>query len=386
MVQAGMKIVSVMTTSSAGGAEFAAVEMLDALAERGHEVVMLSNQAGIGRDTRVSVAPLEIGPKLSTRSVATLVAHWPQYLGRLRRELERQYPYDVLLVHYKKEQLMVPWLARRLRAQVVWAEWGPVPFPLRRGLPRRAYLRAADGASVIMAVSAGTRASVSEVGVDPEKIVVVPNVVDVEAIRYTEAGRASVRARLGIPPDAFVVGCISRFHPKKRNDVVVEAVSMLEDKGVHLILAGGGETETQLREQARPLGDRVHFVPTPTDDVADVMSAFDVSVFCPSPTEGAPRATILGMLAERACLATGPEGVADLIRPEFGAITDPMNDPRSLSALLARYRSDPSLGERQGKAARAWAEGVFARPVVAELIEELIAQRGGRARQLVASQ
>jgi hypothetical protein len=32
-----MKIVSLMTTSAPGGAEFAAVELLDALARRGHE-------------------------------------------------------------------------------------------------------------------------------------------------------------------------------------------------------------------------------------------------------------------------------------------------------------------------------------------------------------
>ncbi len=63
-----MKIVSVMTTSSAGGAEFAAVEMLDALAARGHDVVLLSDLPGIERDTAVRVEPLQIGPKLSVRS------------------------------------------------------------------------------------------------------------------------------------------------------------------------------------------------------------------------------------------------------------------------------------------------------------------------------
>ena len=52
-----------------------------------------------------------------------------------------------------------------------------------------------------------------------------------------------------------------------------------------------------------------------------MLSAFDVSVFCPSPTEGAPRAVILGMLASRPCLSTGAEGVADMIMPEFGGIT-----------------------------------------------------------------
>ena len=64
-------------------------------------------------------------------------------------------------------------------------------------------------------------------------------------------GREAVRTRLGIPSDAFVVGCISRFHPKKRNDVVVDATVALDDPDVHLILAGDGETEAELRERAR---------------------------------------------------------------------------------------------------------------------------------------
>lgn len=369
-----MKIVSVMTTSAAGGAEFAAVEMLDALAERGHQVVMLSDRADIGRHTRVRVDPLQIGPKLSTRSWKRLVVNWIPYAMRLRSELERHLPFDVLLVHYKKEQLMAACLPARVRALLVWAEWGPVPFPMRRGLPRWAYLAAARRARLIMAVSAGTKASLQSVGVPAEKVVVVPNVFDVEAIRYSPAGRERVRERLGIPSEAFVVGCLSRFHPKKRNDVVVDALNRLEDPAAHLILAGGGETEAELRARARPLGDRVHFVPTPTDDVADVLSAFDVSVFCPSPTEGAPRATILGMLTQRPCLATGPEGVADLIGPEVGAIVQPSDDSAALAALLRGYKEDRALRERQGQAARAWAERRFARPVVAALIEELLAR------------
>jgi glycosyltransferase involved in cell wall biosynthesis len=372
-----LKIVSAMTTTSAGGAEFAAVEMLDALAARGHDVVMLSDLPGIGRDTAVRVEPIRIGPKLSLRSWRALLAAWPQYVWRLREALDRQMPYDVLMVHYKKEQLMVPWLPRRLRPRVVWAEWGPVPYQLRHGLPRQAYLHASRGAGVVMAVSAGTKGSVEAVGVTPSKVVVVPNVVDVESIRFSEEGRSAVRDRLGIAPDAFVVGCISRFHPKKRNDVVVDAVLRLDDPRVHLIMAGAGETEPELRAQAQPLGDRVHFVPTPTSDVADVMSAFDVSVFCPSPTEGAPRATILGMLVERPCLSTGPEGVADLIRPEFGSISHPENDPDALAALLRAYLADPALGRRQGQAARAWAERQFARPVVAAQIEQLLSPLGG---------
>jgi len=56
-----LKIVTVMTGAAPGGAEFAAVELLDALIGRGHEAVMLSDSPEIGRETRVEVHPLELG-------------------------------------------------------------------------------------------------------------------------------------------------------------------------------------------------------------------------------------------------------------------------------------------------------------------------------------
>jgi glycosyltransferase involved in cell wall biosynthesis len=371
-----------MTTSSAGGAEFAAVEMLEALRQRGHDTVMLTDMTSMARDTGVRVAQVALGPKLSTRTWPGLALRWPLLRRRFQAALRAEAPYDVLIVHYKKEQLLAAGLPAPLAATLVWAEWGPVPFPMRRGFPRRAYLRAGERAAVVMAISEGTRRSVAEVGVPPGKIVVVPNVMRAEEIRYTEAGRASVRAALGIPADAFVVGCISRFHPKKRNDVVVRAVRGLEDPRVHLILAGSGETEDDLRRLAKPLGSRAHFIPTPGAEVADVLSAFDVSVFCPSPTEGAPRAVILGMLASRPCLATGAEGVADMIAPEFGAIAAPENDPDALRPLLARYLEDPGRIASDGAAARTYAERTYAAPVVAERIERLFeAARGAGVRQ-----
>ena len=376
----GVKIVSVMTTDSSGGAEFAAVELLEALRQRGHDTVMLTDMPGMARDTEVTVCPIELGPKLSTRSWVSLALRWPSLLRSLRAALRAQEPYDVLMVHYKKEQLLAGMLPAELRRTIVWEEWGPVPFPLRRGLPRRAYLRAGERAALVLAISEGTRSSVAEVGVPQEKIVVVPNVLRADEIRFTEQGRARVRGELGIPPEAFVVGCISRFHPKKRNDVVVNAVRALEDPNVHLILAGSGETEAELRNLAEPLGARAHLIDTPGAEVPDVLSAFDVSVFCPSPTEGAPRAVILGMLASRPCLSTGAEGVADMIRPEFGAISSPENDTEALRALIAPYLDDPGRGVREGAAARAYAEQTYAAPVVAKRIEQLLEDAIGAAR------
>ena len=166
---------------------------------------MLSDRPEIGRQTRVVVEPISIGAKLSRRTWRSLLLRWVPYVARLREALERQAPHDVLLVHYKKEQLMAPFLPARLRPTLVWAEWGPVPFELRRGLPRLLYLFAARRAKLIMAVSQSTKTSVQDVGIPGDKIVVVPNVVDVDAIRYSDAGQAS-RPRAARHPTGRVRG------------------------------------------------------------------------------------------------------------------------------------------------------------------------------------
>jgi len=366
-----VKIVTVMTGAAPGGAEFAAIELLDALIERDHEAVMLSDSAEIGRESKVTVRPLELGPKLSARSWPGLALRWPLLRRRLRAALEAEAPYDLLLLHYKKEQLLAPGLPAALRPQVAWCEWGPVPYPLRRGYPRRAYAKAARGADPIMAISAGTRQTVVDTGVDPAKVHVLDNAMRSEEISFSAAGRERVRAELGIPADAFTVGCISRFHPKKRNDVVIDAVAALGD-GAHLVLAGAGETEAELRERAGSLGERAHFLGTPGAEVGDVLSAFDVSVFCPSPTEGQPRAVILGMFAGRPCVSTGAEGVVGLIEDSYGAIVSPENDAEALAAVLRRYEDDRERVRREGELAARRAVERFDRAVVAAEAERLI--------------
>jgi glycosyltransferase involved in cell wall biosynthesis len=366
-----MKIVSVMTGAAPGGAEFAAVELLDAMIERGHEAVMLSDSAAIGRETRVGVRPLELGPKLSGRTWPRLATRWRSLSAGLREALEAAAPYDVLLLHYKKEQLLAPGLPERLRPQIAWCEWGPVPRQMRRGPGRWAYARAARGAGPVLAISEGTRRSVVEAGVEAGRVAVLPNAMRTGEIRFSAAGRARVREQLGIPAQAFTVGCISRFHPKKRNDVLIDAVAALGER-THLILAGSGETEAELRERAAPLGERAHFLATPGAEVGDVLSAFDVSVFCPSPAEGQPRAVILGMLAERPCVSTGAEGVADLIEDEFGTIVSPENDPAAVAAALRPYEGDPERVRREGALAAQRAVERFDRAVVAARAERLI--------------
>lgn len=375
-----MKIVSVMTGAARGGAEFAAVELLDALAGRGHETVMLSDWPGIARDTRVEARPLQLGPKLSTRSWPSLLARWPLLRRRLRVALEAEMPYDLLLLHYKKEQLLAPSLPSSLRPQVAWAEWGPVPGQLGRGPGRRFYAAASRQVTAVFAISESTRRSVTDAGVEAAKVAVLPNALRIVRLGFNEGGRRRTRQELGIGSEAFVVGCTSRFHPKKRLDVLIDAFAQL-DGDAHLILAGTGETEAELRRRAQALGDRVHFLPTPGDNPSELFSAFDVFAFCPSPTEGSPTSVILGMLAARPCVSASAEGVVDLIGDGSGTIVAPENDPEAMAAVLREYAADPERVRREGDLAARRAAERFDAAAVAEQAERLL---GGAAADSTA--
>ncbi len=370
-----MKIVSVMTSDAHGGAEYAAVDMLDALHERGHETVLLTNLPELVDGRGVRARRIDLGRKLSNSSYRRLGLRWPQLALRLRAELEHERPYDVLLVHYKKEQLLSALLPAQLRAQLVWAEWGPVPKQMRRGLARVLYVMAARRATHVLAVSAGTRDSICEVGVPAARVQVVPNAVRVEQSRFSAQGRVRVRSAHQIPADALVIGCVARLHPKKRNDVAVDAVVRLGWPNVHLIIAGEGEAEADLRRRAHPLGERAHFLPNPGNDIANVLSACDVAVFCPSPTEGAPLAVIHSMLASRPCIAAAREGAGGLIVPGTGTIVSPENDPAALAAALRDYLEDPARREREGAQGRELAERTYGAATVAVQIERLLLLR-----------
>jgi glycosyltransferase involved in cell wall biosynthesis len=350
-----VRIVSVMTSRTRGGAEHAAVWLLDALAARGHDVRLLTSHPDLAAGRRLAAHPLDLGPKLGARSWPALTALSPLLVRRLTAALEREAPYDVLLLHFKKEQLLVPLLPARLRPRVAWAEWGPIPAQMRSGPAGRLYRRAARDVAAVLAVSEGTRRSLIAAGMAAARIEVVPNVIDLAWARPDPDAGTVRRRSLGIPGDAFLIGCLTRFIAKKRNEVAIDAVVRLAGEPgppVHLLMMGEGETEDALRARAAPLRDAAHFAPSPGPAAPQWLSACDAVLFSPSPTEGEPLAIVLGQLTAKPVVATAAEGAAGLIEPGAGAIASPEHDPLAVAVLLAGYRADPARAEAEGRRAR----------------------------------
>ena len=352
-----LHVVSVQTTNEKGGGEYANVNLLEALASRGCHVKLLTNMPELADGTPVRAEPIDLGPKLSRRTLPKVARDFAPGIVRLARALRRESrerPIDVLLLHYKKEQLMGPLLPRRMVGAIVWAEWGPLPLPLQTGALRRLYTAAAHTASLVLAVSESTRASLIAAGISPRKIAVVPPLVDAQAIHFDAAARERRRREWGLGSETFAVGCVSRLTAGKPNDVLIDALEHLPEDVV-AVIAGSGDDEDRLRRRAAPHGDRVRFLPTPRGYVQEVLSACEVQVFAPFRTEGLPRAIIFGQLCERPVIVTDPGPVPGLVPDETAAGIAPPNDPAALAACLLAYRADPDRRAREGAAGRALA-------------------------------
>lgn len=345
------RIVSIQTTGERGGAEYANVDLLDALAARGADVRLVTNVPDIAAGTRVPARLVDLGPKLARRSVVRTAALAPLTLLRLALALWRERPVGVTLLHFKKEQLLCSLLPSRLTGRVVWMEWGPVPPPMRKGPARWLYALAARRPRRILAISEGTRRTVVQAGVAQWKVSVVPNLVDVADVSFDGQARSRLRACWGASEHTLVAGCISRFQRRKRNDVVIDAMAHL-DGDVLLVMAGEGEEEQALRDRAAPYGERVRFEPNVRGHVEAFLSACDVLVFAPSPTEGAPRVIVMSQLVGVPVVATDGEGAEGLIPVGGGTIVSRSHDPAALAATLAEYRDDPRRRRHEGQVAR----------------------------------
>lgn len=169
---------------------------------------------------------------------------------------------------------------------------------------------------------------------------------------------ADVRDRLEIPPEAFVVGCVGRIQPWKRQDRVLKVVAALNREGVaaHALLVGGpghrqdAAYEGRLRrlEESPELAGRV--VRTgQVDDVGEHLAAIDVVVSAsePEPFGLVVLEAMAAGLPVVAMDAGGPREIVDDGRTGFLVRGD-----EELVAALARLAGDAALRGRLGAAAR----------------------------------
>jgi len=164
----------------------------------------------------------------------------------------------------------------------------------------------------------------------------------------------AARAHLNIPPDVFPAGTVTRLMPSKGNEYLVAATAeaIRQMPSLRVYIAGEGDLQPSLEEQARALGlgDRLVFLGFQRD-VAEVLSALEIVVF-PSLWEGTPLTAFEALAMGKPIVATDADGLADILTSGVDARIVPRRDAPALARAIVDLAGDPAARAALGANAR----------------------------------
>ena len=208
----------------------------------------------------------------------------------------------------------------------------------------------------MIAVSESVRRHVADnIGVDEQRIDVIPNGVDASA--FTGVDRNDARRALLLDATRPVVGLIGRITEQKGQDDFVEAalaiaVERPEPMFVMVGFAEDAELQQRLRQKIAVFGlsDRIRFLGN-RDDMASVYAALDL-VVAPSRWEGFGMMLIEAMAAGRPIVATRVGAIPEIVRDgRTGVLVEP-RDAQALARAITGMLDDPQRRIAMGEAGR----------------------------------
>ena len=193
-------------------------------------------------------------------------------------------------------------------------------------------------------------------GYDKKNGCVIFNTVDTSLFVPSEAARADIRAELGLPENAFLIGLVCRYHPMKDHANFLQAAALLlqEYPDIHFALVGTGvvKENESLYQTIEQLGisHRTHLLGE-RSDMPRITAALDVASSASAYGEGCPLIVGEAMSCGVPCTVTDV-GDSGLIVGNTGWVVPPKNP----EALAKAWQESIELGaegrEALAKAAR----------------------------------
>ncbi len=176
------------------------------------------------------------------------------------------------------------------------------------------------------------------------------------------APRAEVRAALGIPDDACVVGTVSRVYVEKGHTFLLDAVCQVADSvpQLHLLIVGEGPLRPALERQARGTGlsERVHFTGF-YDDLPGALRAMDIFAQPSVLDEGFPTAVLEAQLAGLPVIASDVGGTGETMQAGKTGLLVPPRDVEALAQAMRTLAENPDRRAAMGAAGPEWIRRSF---------------------------
>ena len=243
-----------------------------------------------------------------------------------------------------------------------------------QGLQRRSASRT-DG---FIAVSREIAGRLRAEGIDAGSIAVIPNAVTIDP--ESIASGEPLRQSLGLPHKAALVVAVGRLVPAKGYADLVDAIALLEDHHVHVVIVGEGESrrEIEARIASRGLSRRIRLL----GEVAPAQAlrwikASDLFVMA-SVTEGTPVALLEAAALGAPIVTTSAGGIPDVVEDVVHARIVPPAEPAGLASAIRSTLLDPALARAMGERARRHVESRHG--IAAQIQATIVAYAGAIER------
>lgn len=224
---------------------------------------------------------------------------------------------------------------------------------------RVAYLTYRLARRIICVSESAKRQLTESWSIDPGKIVVMPNGVDVEFFRPLQSDNG-IRAELSLP-EAPIVGWVGGFHRWHGLDFLVESFVhvLTEIPQAKLLLVGDGPTRSEVQRKIRDLGIKDSVIMTglvPHEKVARILAALDVAVVpyprLPSEMWFSPLKLFEYMSAGKPIVATKAGQIAEVIENGRSGLLVNQEDAHGFAEAVIALLKDPQKRLELGSNAR----------------------------------
>ena len=219
-----------------------------------------------------------------------------------------------------------------------------------------------------------------EAGIPAGNITTVPTGIDFS--RYDRAAVAgNLRAELGLPADALLVGTVAILRGKKGHTEILDAAPSVLQRfpGAYFVFAGDGPQleNLKLRVANEGLQQKVFFLGL-RRDVTNILASLDVFVL-PTHQEALGTAFIEAGAMGLPAVATNVDGVPEVVQDGITGLLVPVKDGAAIGEAISRLLGDPVGRQQMGIRAAEFVRHKFSREAMAQGMEALYERFQGSA-------
>ena len=232
-------------------------------------------------------------------------------------------------------------------------------------LTRRLETHAVRSVDAVAVICEGLRGDLVARGIDPAKITVSPNGVDLDLFGSPPPRDDALAVELGLGADDPVIGFIGSFYDYEGIDDLIAAMPALiaAEPRTRLLLVGGGPMEAALKAQAAasPVAAHIFFVGrVPHEQVERYYSLIDILAYPRKKMRLTDLVTPLkpleAMAQGKLVAASDVGGHRELIEDGVTGSLFAPDDPAAIAAVLAGLLARRTLWGERRRVARAFVE------------------------------